>query len=114
MTHTNTEALQGLLTLLRTNPALVFPRAYFKRMHLEAGAAADVRLVPTPAFQSACKGAPGRGPPALQLCMSPALPAQRCVHVHARWCVTPSLQLTRPPHLPPEPAAVRGVCSCRH
>ena len=55
VTNATTEALQGLLVLLRTNPALVFSRAYFKRMHLEAGA--DVRLVPTPAFKSACEGA---------------------------------------------------------
>jgi hypothetical protein len=56
VTNTTTQALRNLLSLLRQNPALVFPPAYFKRMELESGSA--VRLVPTPAFVSACEAKP--------------------------------------------------------
>ncbi|KAI7839474.1 hypothetical protein COHA_006741 [Chlorella ohadii] len=56
VTATTTQALENLLALLRQNPALVFPTAYFKQMELEQGSA--VRLVPTPAFVSACQAKP--------------------------------------------------------
>lgn len=56
VTNTTTQALEALLAMLRQNPALVFPTAYFKRMKLEGGS--GVRLVPTPAFVSVCEGAP--------------------------------------------------------
>ena len=49
-------ALEALLALLRTNPALVFPAKQFGRMHLEG--VASTRLVPNPAFKSPCEGAP--------------------------------------------------------
>lgn len=69
VTNTTTVALDNLLALLRKNPALVFPTAYFKRMRLEGGS--GVRLVPTPAFVSACEGEPG---PRQSLCQGPARP----------------------------------------
>ena len=88
VTATTTQALENLLALLRQNPALVFPTAYFKQMELEQGSA--VRLVPTPAFVSACQGAPA----------APLAPA--CLHA---WC-------GEAPALPVERGTVSWACCC--